>query len=107
LKIASIYFASKPGKFRTQVIHGLIGLGPMYGIILSLTILGLAVWSFRHPSASVIEEVIQLGVYVSVVWVFICVRGLDRSARDLGAPVPPTFYTGPRPEDADEQRVST
>jgi hypothetical protein len=98
LKIISIYFASKPGKFGTQVTRGLIGLGSIYGIILSLTIVGLAVWSFRHPGASVIEEVIQLGGYVSVVWALICVRGLNRSAGDLGAQVPPTSYTGPGPK---------
>ena len=98
-------FSYKPGKFATQVIHGLIGFASVCGAILALIIVVFAIWSFRHGRAGLLEELLQLGVYGSVVWAFICTWGLNRSARELGAQIPPTFYTGPRPEDVDELRL--
>ena len=98
-------FSYKPGKFATQVIHGLIGFASVCGAILALIVVVFAVWSFRHGRASLLEELLHLGVYGSVVWAFICTWGLNRSARELGAQIPPNFYTGPRPEDADERRL--
>ena len=100
-----MFFSYKPGKLATQVIHGLIAFGSVCGIIFSLMIVAFAIWSFRHDRSGLIEELLQLGVYGSVVWGFICTWGLNRSARELGAQIPPTFYTGPRPEDADEFRL--
>jgi len=100
-----MFFSYKPGKFATQVIHGLIAFASVCGTILSLMIVVFAVWSFRHGRAGLLEELLQLGVYGSVVWAFVCTWGLNRSARELGAQIPPTFYTGPRLEDADELRL--
>lgn len=100
-----MFFSYKPGKFATQVIHGLIAFASVCGTVFSLMIVVFAIWSFRQGRAGLFEELLQLGVYGSVVWAFICVWGLNRSARELGAQIPPTFYTGPRPEDADELRL--
>ena len=100
-----MFFSYKPGKFATQVIHGVVAFASVCGIILSLTVVGLAIWSFRHSGSSLLEDILQLGVYGSVVWGFICLWGVNRSGRELGAQVTPKFYTGPRPDDADELRV--
>ena len=102
---SSMLFSYKPGKFATQVIHGLIGFASVCGAILALVIVVFAVWSFRLGRAGLLEELLQLGVYGSVVWAFISTWGLNRSARELGARIPATFYTGPRPEDVDELRL--
>jgi hypothetical protein len=90
-------FARELGKFGTRVVHGLISIGSVFGAILSVVVVSFAVWSLHLGNATPLEEILQLGVCFAVVWAFISVWALNRSARQLGAQIAPEFYTGPRP----------
>jgi hypothetical protein len=94
-----------PSKDQIKMVHGAMGVFAVSGIILSLIVLGFAIYSLRMQNATVVEEIAELSVYCSVLWGFIATWGMIRSARRLGARIEIGFYFAPRPEDPDELRL--
>lgn len=93
-----------PSGIFKRVVGSWVGICAILGLSLSLVVLGLGI-RFRPAKAPLFMQLFPIVIYTSVVRGFVATLGLHRSAKKLGAVVPPGFYFGPRPEDRDELRL--